>query len=298
MGPGAAVIGARALVKRYRGALALDGVDLEVPAGVVYGLVGPNGAGKTTLLSILAGLRRPTSGTVSVGEPGCRVAVLPDSPRFEPWLTGREVVALGHRLAGSPGGGEAVERVLEEAGLAEAAGRRVGGYSRGMLQRLGLAATVVGAPDILLLDEPAAALDPGGRREVLDLVTRWRGAATVIFSSHILADVQEVSDWVGILDRGHFRFQGPLRALLAQGAGPVYEIRFGEGMARAEAVLRARPWVSGVERRGERVLRVRVASAQEAEGDLLAALVESGDRVVALQPSYPTLEEVFLEVTG
>jgi ABC-2 type transport system ATP-binding protein len=284
------------LSKRYEDTLALDDVDLDVPAGVVYGLVGPNGAGKTTMLSILAGLRRPTGGSVSIDADPSRIAVLPDTPRFEPWLTGREVVDLAARLGGAAP--EAIGRVLEDAGLTEAAERSVAGYSRGMLQRLGLAATVVSSPDVLMLDEPASALDPGGRREVLDLVRRLRGEATVVFSSHILADVQEVSDWIGILDRGRLRFQGPVGELLGDRAGLVYEITVRTGLDAARAALRSQPWVASVETLGDRVLRVGVTSLEDAEAGLLRALADAGARVISLRPAAPTLEEVFLEVTG
>jgi ABC-type Na+ transport system ATPase subunit NatA len=163
------------------------------------GLVGPNGAGKTTLLAILAGLRRPSGGSPPRCTPLGR-GVLPDTPQFDASLTGREVVALAAHLAGVPGTG--VDRVLDDAGLAEAATRRVGGYSRSMLQRLGIAATLLGEPEVLLLDEPASALDPAGRREVLDLIAHLRGQATVVLSSHILADVREVCDTVGHPARG------------------------------------------------------------------------------------------------
>lgn len=290
------MIATRGLTKRYGETLALDGVDLEVPAGVVYGLVGPNGAGKTTLLSILAGLRRPTAGTAAIDADRTRIAMLPDAPRFEPWLTGREVVELAAALTGTPAG--AVGRVVEEAGLADDADRPVAGYSRGMLQRLGLAATVVSAPEVLMLDEPASALDPGGRREVLDLVRRLRGEATVVFSSHILADVQEVSDWIGILDRGRLEFQGPVGDLLGDGTGVVYEIRVRSGADAARETLRRRDWVVSVALRGDRVLRVGASSLGDAERDLLSALVESGAAVTSVTPVAPTLEEVFLEVTG
>ncbi|MDX1691376.1 MAG: ABC transporter ATP-binding protein [Acidimicrobiia bacterium] len=285
------------LTKAYDGALALDDVDLDVPDGVVYGLVGPNGAGKTTLLSILAGLRTPTSGTSSIDAEPSRIAVLPDAPRFEPWLTGREVVELAVHLAGHHPAPRSPDDVLAEAGLADAADRRVDGYSRGMLQRLGLAATVVSNPTVLLLDEPASALDPMGRREVLDLVRRLRGTSTVIFSSHILRDVEEVSDWIGILDDGRLRFQGPASELLGEGASRVFEVRARTGIDRAADVLADRDWVTSVEVLDDRVLRVVAASLDDAERHLLAAIVESGARVTSVAPVSPTLEEAFLEVT-
>ncbi len=282
------------LVKRYGAVAALDGVDLKVPSGIVYGLIGTNGAGKTTLLSLLAGLRWPTAGEIVIE--GGPFAMLPDSPRFDPWLTAREVVSLAARLAG-PGEWDDPDVVLAEAGLAEAAHRRVGGFSRGMLQRLGLAATIVGRPEILLLDEPAAALDPGGRREVLDLVRRLRGRATVVFSSHILADVQEVSDWVGILDRGRLRFQGPVDELLATRSRPAFRVRVRSGGEGAAAALRAAPWVEGVEALDGQTLRVRVNSLEEAERGLMGVLDGSSTRVAAVEPEALDLEDIFLEAT-
>jgi ABC-type nitrate/sulfonate/bicarbonate transport system ATPase subunit len=154
----------------------------------VYGLVGPNGSGKTTLLSLLAGLRRPTAGTIELEvEPG-RVAVLPDTPTFDSWLTGREVIDLARSLSAPHLPGSAVDDALARAGLTHAATRRVGGYSRGMLQRLGLATTLVGEPELLLLDEPCSALDPLGRREVLDTVRRLnreQGVTVVAITHHM-----------------------------------------------------------------------------------------------------------------
>lgn len=288
-------VATRDLVKRYGDHVALDRVDLAVPPGTVYGLVGANGAGKTTLLSILAGLRRPTSGSVHVSADPSRVAILPDAPRFEPWLTGREVVSLAADLAGR--GRDRIDEVLAGAGLADAASRRVGGYSRGMLQRLGMAAAVVPKPRVLLFDEPAAALDPGGRRDVLDLVRRLRGEATVVFSSHILADVQEVSDWVGILDHGRLAFQGPVADLLVRHAAPTYLVAVRLGLAEAEAALGRCPWVQGLERLDDRTLRVQVASLKDAEAGWAAALAGSGARVISVRPQAPTLEDIFLEVT-
>jgi len=288
------MIRTRGLVKRYGPIAALDGVDLDVPPGIVYGLIGPNGAGKTTLLSLLAGLRRPTAGDIVIDR-GAR-AVLPDTPRFDPWLTAAEVVSLAARLAG-PGAREDLNAVLAEAGLAEAARRRVGGFSRGMLQRLGLAATVVGRPEILLLDEPAAALDPGGRREVLDLIRRLRGRATVVFSSHILADVQEVSDWVGILDQGRLRFQGPVDELLVARSRPTYRVRVHSGRDGVAAGLRQTSWVENVEVLDDQTLRVRVNSSEDAERGLMGVLDRSGARVAAVEPEALDLEDIFLEAT-
>jgi len=292
------VISTTDLVKQYEETTALAGVSLEVPAGSVFGLVGPNGAGKTTLLSILAGLRAPTSGSVRIEAPSSSVAVLPDAPRFDPWLTGREVVELAAHLTDPGLGTAAIDRVLEDAGLAEAAGRKVGGYSRGMLQRLGIAATVVAGPTVMLLDEPASALDPVGRREVLDLVRRARGRATVVFSSHILADVQEVSDHLGILHKGRLLFQGDAAGLLDGRAEPVYLIRIRSGRPLAAAALADCPWVTSVAEEGDRDIRIRVSSIEDAERGIAGVLAQAGTAVISIQPQAPTLEDVFLEVTA
>src|SRR6266511_197903 len=299
--PGAAVtsaaISTTALRKRYGPRAALDGVDLEVPKGSVYGLVGPNGAGKTTLLAILAGLRRPRDGSVWLESDRRRVAMLPDTPSFDPWLTGREVVDLARALVTPAAPATRVDRALADAGLAEAAARRVAGYSRGMLQRLGLAATVVGDPKVLLLDEPCSALDPAGRREVLDLVARLSGQVTVLLSTHVLADVQQVCDAVGVLRAGRLLYQGPLDDLLVGRAAPTWTIRCRPPLEPVEAALARRPWVTRVERTGAEELVVAVASREAAEAGLAGALAEAGAHLVRLEQRAADLERVFLELT-
>jgi len=295
------ILATEGLVKRYGRHTALDGVDLAVSEGHVYGLVGPNGAGKTTLLAVLAGLRRPSAGRVRIGLPRDRLAVLPDTPQFDPWLTGREVVALAVGLAspGSPAPPPArVDEVLADAGLAEAAGRRVGGYSRGMLQRLGIAATVVGEPALLLLDEPASALDPAGRREVLDLIAHQRGRATVVLSSHVLGDVQEVCDTIGILRAGRLLYQGPLETLLVGQAVPAYRVQLRGPVEPVIASLREEEWVDRVGLTAPGWLRVAVRSQADAERFLAGALARGGARVVSLAAEAPDLEDVFLELTS
>jgi len=283
------------LVKRYGSATAVDIGDLYVEKGSVFGLVGPNGAGKTTLLALLAGLRRPTSGSVQIDADPHEVAVLPDTPRFDEWLTGREVVALAASLSLSPS--DEVGRVLRDAGLDHAADRAVGGYSRGMLQRLGIACTVVGSPRVLLLDEPASALDPMGRRDVLDLVARLRGSATVMFSSHILADVQEVCDTVGILDKGRLLFQGPIADLMVGSAVPRYQVRLRPPVEPVVRKLESCEWITAIEQIGSDELSITVSGLEDAESGLVVALAESKARVVSFGPEAVTLERAFLEVT-
>ncbi|MCL2422581.1 MAG: ABC transporter ATP-binding protein, partial [Micrococcales bacterium] len=189
---------------------ALDGLDLRVEPGSVFGFLGPNGAGKTTTLRILLGLAQATAGSAricghDVGSPAVRrvTGFLPDVPGFASWMTARQVLEL-HASVFALSGDAARRRVdslLDLAGLADVTAK-VGGYSRGMRQRLGVAQALVNAPDVLLLDEPTSALDPLGRRTVLDLVARLRGRTTVFFSTHILGDAERVCDTVAIVDAG------------------------------------------------------------------------------------------------
>ncbi|MBW6454901.1 MAG: ABC transporter ATP-binding protein [Trueperaceae bacterium] len=288
----------RGLGKDYAGVVALADVDLVVPRGSVYGVVGPNGAGKTTLLSILVGLKQQTSGTLEVAVERARIALVPDTPSFEPWLTAREVVALARSLVGLAPSAEAVDATLRRTGLADAADRASGGFSRGMLQRLGLAAAMAGEPTLLVLDEPAAALDPAGRRDVLDLVSDLRGGTTILFSSHILTDVQQVCDTIGILRDGRLLFQGPTRDLLAGKAAPAFTVRLRPPLDDVIGALEAAPWVHLVERAGLERLRVTVASTDAAETELVRTLADAGARVVGIAPAEVDLEHVFLELTG
>jgi ABC-2 type transport system ATP-binding protein len=294
----ATVVETTGLRKVYGPTTALDGVDLHVGADSVYGLVGPNGAGKTTLLAILAGLRTPTAGSLRIGTPPERVAVMPDTPQFEPWLAAHEVVDLARRLVAPEVPPSEVDQALGEAGLADVAGRRVGGFSRGMLQRLGLAATIVSRPSLLILDEPCAALDPAGRKDVLDLVTRLGRRGTVLFSSHILSDVQRVCDTVGVLREGRLLSEGPLEALLSNHVSPAFLVRVRSPLDPVLDALRAERWVRAADMLSGNELRVEVRSLQEGERELAGALARAGALVVSFEPEAADLERVFLELTS
>jgi ABC-2 type transport system ATP-binding protein len=292
-----AALATRRLTKTYGSVHALDDVSVTVPRGAVYGLVGPNGAGKTTLLSILVGLRRATRGDVDLGVDPARLAAVPDTPQFDPWLTAWEVVSLARTLAADATRPGWVEAALRRTGLADAADRRVGGFSRGMLQRLGLAAAIVTDPEVLVLDEPAAALDPAGRRDVLNLVADLAGATTVLFSSHILGDVQEVCDTIGILRGGRLLFEGSTRELLVGRAAPAYDIRLRPPADPVMRALAGEPWVTSVESPARDRLRVSVTTVDEAEARLAGALAGAGARMTSVVPAQTDLERVFLELT-
>jgi ABC-2 type transport system ATP-binding protein len=285
------------LVREYAPGAGVLGVDLAVPRDCVYGLVGPNGAGKTTLLGLLTGLRQPDRGSIDLAVPRGRLALVPDVPEFERWLTASEVVALAGSLVGTPPSAARIGDELARVGLADAADRRVGGFSRGMTQRLALAAANVGDPEVVLLDEPSSALDPAGRAAVLDLIAAWAERATVLLSSHILSDVQRVADQVGVLREGRLVYQGALQPLLDRYLQPTWRVRV---RGRADA-LRERligcDWVEQVQDLGGGALLVRTRSLDDGERGLVAAAARVDARVVAIVPEEADLESAFLALT-
>lgn len=312
-GPPAIVIDG--LTKRYggpAGVLALDGLRLEIPRGSVFGLLGPNGAGKTTALRLLVGLTRPTGGRATIAglrSPDDVLAIrrrlgyLEQDPRAYGWMTGREQVELVGRLHGLTGAtlSAAVAAALDRVGLGAASGRRVATYSGGMRQRLGIAGALVHRPPVVILDEPVSALDPEGRRDVLALIHDLRGEATVLFSTHVLADVERICDRVGILDRGRLVVEGPLARLLDRYALPVYRIEAEPGQGPALAALADRlrdlDWVTGTAA-NHGLLTVAVADPERAARELLAAVAAADVAIVSLARARPTLEDVFLRLTG
>jgi len=201
------------LTKRYGKLTALAGLDLTLHDGTVHGLVGPNGAGKTTMLLIISGLKRKTSGEITFGVPTNKVMLMPDTPDFFPLLTAREIVDLARYPFRKEVSEESVTEVIELVGLGDSIDRRVGGFSRGMKQRLGLATTLIGEPQLLLLDEPCSALDPIGRREILDVILRLRSKSTVLFSTHLLSDVEAVCESVTVVGHGKTLYEGTVSGI-------------------------------------------------------------------------------------
>ena len=296
------------LVKTYGNVHALDGLSLEVVPGVVYGFLGPNGAGKTTTMRILSGLAKANSGRAwildkEISHPGTDVraliGVLPEEPAFYGWMTAREYlrdfVAPLFGIRGKPAADRAVE-LLKIVGLLEAADRRVAGFSRGMRQRLGLAQALVHRPSVLLLDEPVSALDPAGRKEVLDLIETLRGETTILLSTHILADVERVCDMVGIINNGRMIVQDKRDELLARYAAPLIEVVTENGFNGWLDWARKQPFVTKVTAINHiAVLLVRDVSA--AQHPLLSSLAEQNIPVRRFEVVHPSLEDVFLRLT-
>jgi ABC-2 type transport system ATP-binding protein len=286
-----------ALSKSYGPTVALDGVELRVPEGSVYGLVGPNGSGKTTALEILVGLRRPSSGWVELGVEPDRVAYCPDTPTFEPWLSAFETLEAAAGLVGRPRPATAIAATLSRVGLDAVAHRRVGGFSRGMRSRLGIAAALVNEPRLLIADEPAAALDPAGRWEVIDLLAALSGQVTILVSSHDLHDVERVCSHVGVLSHGRLAFQGDIERLLSL-AGSALRVVVRPPADRLVTALDAAPWVRAVVEREPGELIVDLGEPRTAETMLPRLLAECDARLVEVARTGAGLEGVFFELTA
>jgi ABC-2 type transport system ATP-binding protein len=303
----------RGLTKRFGKIVALDALDLDIPRGIVFGLLGPNGAGKTTTIRLLTGLARPTAGSaaidgIDVGSSGGvesrrRLGVLDQEPHFYGWMTGRELLAFVGDLLGLESAelDTRIDETLDQVGLTEAGDRRISGYSSGMRQRLGIGQAIIGRPDILILDEPVSSLDPEGRRDLLALIGNLRQSATVLFSTHVLSDVERVCDRVAILDAGRLVTEAPIEELLDQFAPPRYRLEAEPGQdARVEALaggLRRQPWVTAADVDGAHLI-VSVADDDRAATELLPIVAAVGLRILTFERERPTLEDAFLRLVG
>jgi ABC-2 type transport system ATP-binding protein len=305
------VIKTESLTKRYGSIVALGELDLEVPRNSVFGFLGPNGAGKTTTMKMLVGLARPTSGRATIfglnshtdgRNIRSRVGYLAQDPRFYPHLTARETLRFVARFF-YHGAGRALDTRIDETldlvGLADKAERPTRGFSGGERQRLGIAQAHINHPDLLILDEPAAALDPLGRRDVLAIIGRLREHTTVFYSTHILDDVERVSDHVAILNHGRLVASAPTRDLLDGSAG-AYELTLRGSTASVVPMMRSLSWVTGVQTTADKELtRVAVSVNDEARADhdlLRVVLADDDVAVVQFGRRRSNLEEVFLDL--
>ncbi len=304
----------RQLRKKYRKVEALRGLDLEVPRGSICGFLGPNGAGKTTTMKILLGLIRPSGGWAAVlGDDvrthglvaRSRIGYLPQDPVFPKHQTVRGVVSYVARLyPGHPHGRALRTRVdglLDRVGMADKARRRVRGLSGGERQRLGVAQALVADPDLVVMDEPSAGLDPVGRRDMLDLIAEIGGDTTVFYSTHILDDVERVSDTVVMINNGRAVAAGPLDSIL-EASNSDYFVRLRGETKGTLARLTAESWVQNVDarRRGEvEQWNVRVTDSAVAADRLVPALLaDDGCDILEFHLSDHRLEDAYLEIVG
>jgi len=308
-----AAITCQGLTKHYgKGKIvALDNLDLNVQEGSIFGFLGPNGAGKTTALKIITGLSKPTSGSAQVGGIAVgphslplqnTIGYLPEEPAFYNWMTGREFLIFVGEIFRLPSAEnkKRCEELLELVELTGDASRRIGGYSRGMRQRLGIAQALMNKPPILFLDEPCSALDPFGRVEILDMLTRLKKEETTVFmSSHILADIERVCDTVGIINKGKLIVESPIDELRQRFATTIFELEFEEPGSPLVSALESIPWVQNIEVMedgSDSKLRVNVSDVNVAKKELPRLVVENGLSLCRYQLITPNLEEVFMEL--
>jgi ABC-2 type transport system ATP-binding protein len=303
-----AAIRTTGLTKAYGEKRALDAVDLTVDEGSIFGFLGPNGAGKTTMLRLITGLARPTAGSVQVlghdvatagNAVRAEVGFLPDVPGFYDWMTAEDFLRFAGGLFAIKGPllDERVAMLLDLAGLTGVT-TRIGGYSRGMKQRLGVAQALVNAPRLLLLDEPTSALDPMGRKDLLDMIASLRGRTTVFFSTHILGDVERVCDAVAILDLGRVVVQAPIGELKATYGERKVVLEVTDDADALAAELGQRPWVLAVARGTNGSIEVTVTDVGLAQHEIPAMVAARGTGLARLDAGEMGLEEVFVELVG
>jgi ABC-2 type transport system ATP-binding protein len=298
----------RGLRKVYGPKVALDGVDITVEEGSIFGFLGPNGAGKTTTLRMLTGLAKPTAGTVKVfghdvvtadNAVRSQIGFLPDVPGFYEWMTAEEFLRFAGGLFGIEGRAldDRVAVLLDLAGLT-GVNTKVGGYSRGMKQRLGVAQALINAPKLLMLDEPTSALDPMGRKEVLDMLQSLRGRTTVFFSTHILADVERICDTVAILDHGSVVAQAPIDELKARYGASKMLVEVSAGADELAEAFRREDWAASVEHDANGTIMVSIADEEAAARAVPAMVAARGLALKRMEAGEMGLEEVFVQLVG
>jgi len=298
------------LSRSYGEVQALTDLNLAVPYGSIYGFLGRNGAGKTTTMRLLAGLANPTSGTAWVDgievtrndRAACQhFGYLPQDPRFYRWMTPTEYLDYVAQIFNMPTKERKarIAEMLELVDLKSAARRRIGGFSGGMVQRLGIAQALIHNPPVLFLDEPTSALDPAGRYEVLELIASLRGQVTVFFSTHILNDVERICDTVAILHHGKLLLESDREELLNQYAINTAEIELDNHSSQAGAfldVLKTQAWFESVKQE-QNTLRITVVDLPQAKQSLLPLITSSGLLVNRVEWVRPSLEEIFLKIS-
>ena len=296
----------RGLTKRFGGNVAVNGVDLLIPRGCAFGYLGPNGAGKTTLIRVLLGLTSADAGTMSLlGYPVpkqrdlalARVGAIVDEPRFHAHLTGRQNLQI-LAAAREPAARARIEASLKRVGILHRADDRVAKYSMGMRQRLGVAACLIGDPDLLILDEPMNGLDPAGMHEMRDMIRSLVAEGrTVVLSSHLLDEVQRTCDAVAIVDHGNIIRQGPISELLA-GTSVMLQIDCTEP-ERARDLIRGTNLAQAVDVGADGLtITLPTSTPRDVFAEIARILVTEGIAVYRLQPVQASLEAWFLQVTS
>lgn len=288
------------LTKKYQDTAVVESVSFSLEPNTSTALIGPNGAGKTTTLSMLTGLLNPTSGKIDLtgvdGDPRKYIGFLPQYPQFFSWMTAIEYLEMAARLSGVEAKTARVEaqKTLEFVGLGDALKKKTGAFSGGMRQRLGLAQAIVHKPKLLLLDEPVSALDPVGRREIMNLLKDLQSQTTILYSTHILNDAEEMTDQLLFLRKGQLVEQGSLAEVKAKYENPRYRIEFSSPASAANFVSE-NPWEAVNE--GSIAFIPRMEDRPKME-DVLRFLADSGLDVRKVERQTASLEEIFMKVVG
>jgi len=302
-------ISVRHLTKSFKTLVAVNDLSFEVSKNHVVGFLGPNGAGKTTTLRMLVGLSEPTAGEMSISdvpvifgnaESNLKVGYLPEAPAFYSWMSGREYLEFIAGLFQIPTKAKAakIDELLELVDLTEAQHRRISGFSGGMKQRLGIAQALVNDPEVLILDEPVSALDPFGRKEVLEAIERLKENRTVFFSTHILSDVDRICDDVVIIDNGALVVSKPLAELKAEFAAPILEIEFISDPGRVAKMVSQEKWVKRSEQNGN-CLKLWLQDGADIERNIPFEFFARQDLgILKYGVKLPETEDLFMELLG
>jgi len=297
---------------------AVDSLDLVIPHGSVYGFLGRNGAGKTTALKMIAGLCRPTAGEICIygnkaqfGKPMCykNIGYLPDVPEFYPYMTAREYLFLCGRLHKMPERDikKKIAEIFEQINFdKKRLGSKISGFSRGMKQKLGIAASLINSPDLIMLDEPTSALDPIGRKETINIMDSLRGKHTVVFSTHILNDVEKVCDHIALIEKGALVLEGGINDIKSKYSGLCESLCIeaaasgAEGYGKFAEAAKALEYISDVELTLEETAKIRLkTSDRKKAGETLPKIIcESGLSLIKFEFEDADLEDIFISATS
>ena len=296
------------LCKSFKGFKAVDNLNLNVPEGSIYGFLGPNGAGKTTTIKMLTGLSQPTQGSIRINGSEVKfgslrnrtdIGFLPDVPNFYDWMTPVEFLKFSGEmfsidrkvLAGR------IESLMALVGL-EGIKKKIGGFSRGMKQRLGIAQALINEPRVVFMDEPTSALDPIGRKEVMDILLKLAAKVTVFFSSHILSDIERVCDRVVIMDKGKMVLEDSMEELRNKYSKRIIAIETEKGESKLKLLreLEKKDWVEKVQDLDNGELQLYAADMCKAQHEIPAAFSATGAPLIKMNVLEPTLEDIFMKV--
>jgi len=290
------------LVKRFGNTNAVNRINFYIEEGRCVSLLGPNGAGKTTTLKMLSGLLAPTSGSIDFKGEKARdlrpfIGYLPQYPAFYNWMSGKEFLVFAGQLAklNRKEAEKRSEELLERVGLTNAKKRKIGGYSGGMKQRLGLAQALIHRPKLLILDEPVSALDPLGRREVLDMMREIKEETTILFSTHVLHDAEEISDDILIMHNGEIVISGSLGNVMEKYRQPILQIEFESQAADWLKSIASYSFISEVNTQGNKASIV-LTDMVNGKQTLLKDIVDKKLPVRKFEISQTTLEDLFMKV--